>query len=281
MPRTTPPRPADIAALFPSLRDHTATTTRLHPRPGTPARTDSSIGGPLLWPADEPWPHCDAADEHWFEPADGDPTDEPIPMVPVAQLYRRDVPDLPGHDLMQLLWCPLNHTDHDFNPLPRVFWRSAADVTEVLADPPKPPVTTGYYLPEPCVLHPEQVVEHRHRDLLPAGLRAQIADWEAVSTVSYFFDLSLAPGWKVGGFPDLADHDPNWVRCASCHTEMSFLLVAATGEWATEGQSWRPPEDPPDSRYDPTGITIGRGWSLNIFHCPTSPTHPVTALASM
>ncbi|MFD5393384.1 hypothetical protein ACFWJW_03955 [Streptomyces sp. NPDC127097] len=20
---------------------------------------DSSVGGPLLWPADEPWPHCD------------------------------------------------------------------------------------------------------------------------------------------------------------------------------------------------------------------------------
>ncbi|WP_206664047.1 hypothetical protein [Thermomonospora catenispora] len=27
--------------------------TRLHPRPGTPTVHDGSVGGPLLWPADE------------------------------------------------------------------------------------------------------------------------------------------------------------------------------------------------------------------------------------
>ncbi len=54
MTRTTPPRPVDIAELFPELRDHCATTTRLHPRPGTPGVGDSSIGGPPRWPAGEP-----------------------------------------------------------------------------------------------------------------------------------------------------------------------------------------------------------------------------------
>lgn len=34
------------------------TTVRLHPRAGAPTLADGSIGGPLLWPADEPWPRC-------------------------------------------------------------------------------------------------------------------------------------------------------------------------------------------------------------------------------
>lgn len=65
MARTTPPRPVDVAGAFPRLRDHRATTTRLHPRPGSPSHTDSSIGGPLLWPAGEPWPYCHVGADHY------------------------------------------------------------------------------------------------------------------------------------------------------------------------------------------------------------------------
>ncbi|WP_424217361.1 hypothetical protein ACN20G_35365 (plasmid) [Streptomyces sp. BI20] len=54
----TPPRPVDVTALFPRLAPLARTTTRLHPRPGAPGVHDSSVGGPLLWPADEPWPQC-------------------------------------------------------------------------------------------------------------------------------------------------------------------------------------------------------------------------------
>ncbi len=64
MTRTTPPRPLDITEFFPDVRDHSATATRLHPRPGAPAATDSSVGGPVLWPADEPWPVCRDGDAH-------------------------------------------------------------------------------------------------------------------------------------------------------------------------------------------------------------------------
>ncbi|MFC9428296.1 hypothetical protein [Streptomyces sp. NPDC056987] len=55
---TTPPRPFDITALFPQLAPLARTATRLHPRPGSPSVHDSAVGGPLLWPADDPWPHC-------------------------------------------------------------------------------------------------------------------------------------------------------------------------------------------------------------------------------
>ncbi|NUP21136.1 MAG: hypothetical protein HOZ81_34730 [Streptomyces sp.] len=58
MTRTTPPRPTDITAHFPELAALARDTIRLHPRAGAPAPTDSSLGGPLLWPADEPWPTC-------------------------------------------------------------------------------------------------------------------------------------------------------------------------------------------------------------------------------
>jgi hypothetical protein len=58
MARTTPPRPVDVTAYFPELAPLASTTVRLHPRPGTPTAADSSIGGPLLWPAQEPWPTC-------------------------------------------------------------------------------------------------------------------------------------------------------------------------------------------------------------------------------
>lgn len=58
MQRNTPPRPLDIESLFPELAAHRGTTTRLHPRPGRPDVSQSSVGGPMLWPADEPWPVC-------------------------------------------------------------------------------------------------------------------------------------------------------------------------------------------------------------------------------
>ncbi len=65
MPRTTPPRPLDVTVLFPELAPMARTAVRLHPRTGTPTAADSSIGGPLLWPAEEPWPTCPDHDGPW------------------------------------------------------------------------------------------------------------------------------------------------------------------------------------------------------------------------
>ncbi|WP_374213271.1 hypothetical protein [Streptomyces sp. G1] len=64
-----PPRPYDAVELFPQLAPLARTATRLHPRPGSPTPHDSSIGGPLLWPAEEPWPHCD--DPHVVDESTG------------------------------------------------------------------------------------------------------------------------------------------------------------------------------------------------------------------
>lgn len=203
MTRTTPPRPLDVEALFPELAAYRGTTTRLHPRPGSPDVSVSSIGGPMLWPADEPWPLCSEAhgrgrgrrpaDFHlerevlasaWAREPFGELTDEeaqltdelgrehripgasetdPLPLIGLAQLYRRDTPDLStgpdGCDLLQVFWCPFDaHGVGRYGMLLHLVWRKSADVGEVLASPPQPQVV-GYdgYVPEPCVLYPEQV----------------------------------------------------------------------------------------------------------------------------
>ncbi|WP_405852065.1 MULTISPECIES: hypothetical protein [unclassified Streptomyces] len=66
MHRTTPPRPVDITQEFPELGPPARTAVRLHPRPGEPAVGDSSVGGPLLWPRDEPWPTCPEHAGPWY-----------------------------------------------------------------------------------------------------------------------------------------------------------------------------------------------------------------------
>jgi hypothetical protein len=58
MGRTTPPAPLDISSVFPELGLLARPAVRLHPRAGAPGLDDSSLGGPLLWPAAAPWPVC-------------------------------------------------------------------------------------------------------------------------------------------------------------------------------------------------------------------------------
>ncbi|MEJ8640823.1 hypothetical protein WKI68_03835 [Streptomyces sp. MS1.HAVA.3] len=169
---TTPPRPLDVEALFPGLAAHRATATRLHPRPGAPTAGDSHVGGPLLWPADEPWPVCDEPHKHSG------------PLLAVAQLYSRDVPDLPagpdGCDLLQVLWCPFDAhgpTGHGMHV--RLRWRRSSEVREPAAAQPEPgPVGFEGYVPSPCVLHPERVTEYPYIEMLTGELGEQVEEWE-------------------------------------------------------------------------------------------------------
>ncbi|MET9624727.1 hypothetical protein ABZZ37_28710 [Streptomyces sp. NPDC006464] len=363
MTRTTPPRPVDVAALFPALAAHRRTATRLHPRPGTAKADESSVGGPLLWPADEPWPVCTAVhtkgrghrlsdvrllrrvhDEargraltpqelrlldgmtrgrHAPELRDEDP----VPLLAVAQLHTRDVPDLvgpEGHDLLQVLWCPFEAHGPDRTIDVRLVWRRSADVGAVLAPQPEPQVVgREACVPTACVVHPEQVVEYEYLGLLDEELQDAIDAWEeslggddddddegeygegdddgdsgtSVSyatyeeyeaamaaaraaepeTVDYRSDLSIAPGWKVGGFASWHLTDPAPVDCASCGTPMPPLLTVAGVECDGASHSWIPVEDrdaADDPRViDPVGVYLGRGL-LRVHTCPADPDHP-------
>jgi len=327
MTRTTPPRPVDITALFPELAEHSATATRLHPRPGRPTTAESSVGGSLLWPADEPWPVCSDGDAHHidqletpasvrrrreiyaaararaaatgtrYQPTDDERAElqdlelsvsyglveQPVQLVAVAQLYRRDIPDFVGPDgvdLLQVLWCPLDHPDEDYNPRVRLYWRQSSEITEPLVTAPEPSVVVGSYLPTPCTVHPEQIREYQYGALLPEELAARITAWEEggedhdEAEVSYQSDLSLAPGWKVGGFASWALSDPHPMECADCGTAMTLLFTVDSAEWNGPGSRWRPVEDPPGAALDPTDICISRGYALYVFRCPSSFVHP-------
>ncbi|MEV0575850.1 hypothetical protein OG521_25140 [Streptomyces sp. NBC_01463] len=337
---TTPPRPLDVTAAVPQLAPLARTATRLHPRPGSPTVHDSSVGGPLLWPADEPWPHCAyphergatrrvlspddirllrrihaaiASRRHLGRPASrptpeeraaekqilqGRPWPEgPIPMLPVAQLYARDVLLAAGPadaDLLQVLWCPFNHPAH---PRTALFRRSAATVTDVLDMPPEPAATQSQgYLPEPCLLSPEQITEYPHAMELDKELRQRLGDpsqWQdagpardssdAVTPQDLYRDeLSYAPGWKAGGWSTWGLTDPTPRPCPTCGTATLPLLTIATTEWNHGSSSWAPEEERTDptplpSGYPPANFTmidIAGGHTLQLHACPASPDHP-------
>ncbi|NUO57110.1 MAG: hypothetical protein HOV78_10625 [Hamadaea sp.] len=335
----TPTPPIDVLATFPELRALGRTATRLHPRPGDVEIVDSHIGGPLLWPAAEPWPTCgdphmgmtdvpipaDLVDQlralakqrvqaHVMAPGEmelnkeiarivgpgfvgygssgGGPVvghrweprtrEEATPLVPVAQLRADDVPDLPrpdGADLLQVLWCPFEHAQEGLTgPAVRLYWRRQADITDVLTEPPTGDVDEDGYLPEPCRVHPEQIVEYPYPDELPAGLAERVDEWE-----HDYQDLVMAPGWKVGGYATWNVTDLLPTPCPECDGPTNLLLTIASSEFDGDSyERWRPVEERhitwehPDrlTIQEPTGVIVGRYGSLRIFVCPTCPGTP-------
>ncbi|WP_037604311.1 hypothetical protein [Streptacidiphilus rugosus] len=297
MVRTTPPRPVDIGRHFPELAPLARTAVRLHPRAGRPTAAVSSVGGPLLWPADEPWPVCPdhAGPSHVGTTPEnarrvrrllsrrarsGEDVsallrriphqeeisqDGPLPLLPVAQLYAADVPGLPcpdGADLLQVLWC--SFTDHDEPWVPRTVlrWRTAAEVRDPLDDAPQPSVVSHRnYLPEPCVLHPEPVTEYPHVIGLPRELRQRIEAWEGRHGSSYHDHLSVAPGCKAGGHVRWSLTDAVPLACAECGSNLRPLLTIADWEWDDEDPSWRPVEESTTPLHD----DISPAWATKLW----------------
>jgi len=350
MVRTTPPRLVDLEELFPGLSPHARTSTLLHPRWGSPGVEESSVGGPLLWPAGEAWPTCPKehgagflgesvarvradrarkAAEALGRPAPatgasgGNPLEQvaqalahdvpgPMPLLPVAQLYARDVPDLPtrpGTDLLQVLWCPFDHDVDEFcAPSTRLVWRDSTAVNRraLLSDPPEPAtVEVAEYVPSPCVLHPEQVVEYPPAnelyEVLDEELCLEIADWclsqlpdgEKIAAVSenepyenanLYDEIAASSAFKVGGWMIWGSIDPYTVAC-SCGAAMTPLMQIGSGEWWSSAGYWTPIEDldaarrrviTPHSFGNPPEIVLPRGLRMHIYLCPDDPAHTRT-----
>lgn len=314
-----------VETVFPELAAHRGRTTRLHPRPGRPGLRDSHIGGPMLWPDDEPWPVCHephrretegyAPDEirsaraagarprsRPWHGAGSPGEDGPVPFVGLAQFFRRDIPGLApgpdGADLVQLFRCPSPHGPHAERRY-HLRWRQAAETERAerfLAAPPEVPLLgREHELPEPCVLHPAEVDTYpwAEDDTLPAPLIARIDAWDDARAAehgpdapSYQHDLSIPPGWRVGGFPSWASTGPMAVDCAACATPMRLLLTAEGHETDGGSHSWVPLEDRDPSVRGrasvrggpsvarPTRLHFGRDRDLHVFTCPTDPGHP-------
>ncbi|MER5629107.1 hypothetical protein [Streptomyces nitrosporeus] len=213
----------------------------------------------------------------------------------VAQLYVRDVPALrpPGRsDLLQVLWCPSEHPP-EYKPSTELFWRTASDVGTVLDSPPKPAEADDNYIPEPCVLAPEQVTEYPNFLELDEELQQQLSDWsvwqasgaaidnsyEIAPQEFYMNELSEAPGWKVGGWAPWGLTDPITRFCINCGAAMNPLLTIASDECRDYRRSWVPYEDQhiavvdDDKVSNPPGVQVSGGNHLQLYACSKCYTH--------
>lgn len=284
--RQTPSRPVDVVGLVPGLAAWARDTVRLHPRRGAPSSRQSSVGGPLLWPADEAWPVCTMPHQ---DLGMGMPSGPKVPMVPVIQAFRADlppgvVPFPPGTDVLQVLWCPFNH-DFPASPWPVVFWRDSAAVEAVLPTPAADPAADDWHVPAPCVVHPERVTEYPSWDLPEDLTEAWREDFhrleEAAPRLRYDSHFAEAPGIKLGGYPAWFT-GPGWVDCEGCGRRMDHLLTVAS--WEYDGTSWRtwlPLEDRDEDGVravaaDPTGLDVGSVGSVYVFECRSCPDRPFT-----
>ncbi|MET8834579.1 hypothetical protein ABZV78_11770 [Micromonospora sp. NPDC004540] len=195
------------------------------------------------------------------------PHPTPNPMVALAQLRAADLPDLPrpdGADLLQVLWCPFEHQQATtWGPTVHLRWRREAEVTDPLAAPPEGEVGDEHYLPRPCRLHPERVVDYPDPAELPAAIRdalpraADEDEDDDDEDVAEFYDRwPLAFGWKVGGHPFWTLTDPTPTPCPSCAGPTRLVLTI-------------------DSTRETTGVVVGRYGALRVFACLACPGTPV------
>lgn len=211
-------------------------------------------------------------------------------LVPVVQLRRADAPSAPfppGRDLLQVLWCPFDHIDDDYCPLPQVHWRDSSSVTDLATTPAAPAGAPDDYVPNPCVVHPEQVTDYPSWDMPPdldAALADRFAQLERDTGWKYQYHLAEAPGIKLGGYPGWTQ-DPVWPDCPSCGRRMQHLLTVASIE--TDAESWRtwgPIEDrksvdgqesyPDRSVSEAAGLMLGDVGGVYIFECQSCPDRP-------
>lgn len=213
-------------------------------------------------------------------------------MVAVLQLFAADVPgvELPdGTDLLQVLWCPFDH-EPGFAPRPEVYrWDSSWSDLEP-AEPPRPVGVDGDYLPNPCVLHPERVVDYPSWDLpgdVFEALGARFEEVEEETGWSYEYHLSVSDGIKVGGYPTWTQ-DPDWPDCPTCDRTMRHLLTVNSaefdgGSWRTwlavedtptEGEIWDLPYEERTLIQRAHGLMIGDMGGVYLFECPDCPDRP-------
>lgn len=213
-----------LLAVMPGLSAFARTVVALRPRRGEPGVRDSHVGGPMLWPAEEAWPHCTHGDHGRGK--------DPAPMVSVAQLYAADVPGIAfpeGTGLVQVLWCP---EPHDL-PEPafqgkecRVLWRRSGGVEHgpgVQPDPWQRWDPEWDEVPMPCTVHPEAVAEYPWWEELPPALRIRLEDSREL--MDLYWQESLTGGWKVGGSKSWASSDmPAGMDCPRCGSPLVLLL---------------------------------------------------------
>ncbi|GAA1632794.1 hypothetical protein [Nocardia ninae] len=234
--------------------------------------------------------HADPLNRKILFPRQATPNGEPL--IPVLQLYADDIPDLPfptETDVLQVLWCPHDHLPR-YAPRPQLHWRDSSRCDQHQYRPPHPHGAQPEYLPTPCILHPERVIDYPGADLpreLYVVLEDRFDQLEQATGWLFDSDLAVSPGVKVSGYPTWTQ-SPDWPDCPTCKEPMNHLLTINSMEF--NGDDWRiwlPREDQPAT--DPTvihrdlahlisphGLTLGDGGGIYIFDCRTCPYYPYT-----
>ncbi|WP_258024823.1 hypothetical protein [Streptomyces bambusae] len=259
LPYSSRPSADAILAAVPALAPYARPAVVLYPTQGEPGLNDSSIAGPLLWPVDEPWPHCSVPDE--LEQS-GLP---PVAMVPVAQVFRRDAPGEwwpEDADVFQLLWCPNTHWDPpvpqaDVSPVVEIRWRRAADLPQVPCSAPVPvrQEEEDYgFSPRPCTMTPVPLTDFPYPQELPDDVRESVERLVKETGGEEGGDIiTRVAGCKFGGWPTWHLSHPWDVRCRECDASMRLLFTVASDRT--------------------TRITVGRWGDLRVFSCPVDMRH--------
>lgn len=251
MKKTTDPPPRNVIDVLPELASEIKTTVRLHPRRAAAEAIESNkIGGMVFWPASEPWPVCDeSGPPDWWRSNEYGAWPGPHgahgPLAPLLQLRRDDFPEVefrPGTDLLQLLWCSLDHSAPTHCHKIFASWRETATAIDPLLLPPRTIHASDEKLHE-CHIHPERLVEYPHSEHLSSEQLERLETWdfadeqdsefyEALAADSmvdlYDQQLSACPSSKVGGHVAWIQR-PEVPRCDRHHT-MAHLLTLSDYE---------------------------------------------------
>jgi hypothetical protein len=261
---TTPPQ-FNVQQLFGTIVGPAQTTVRLHPRlPQCELSFKTSkVGGPFLWPAREPWPCCPQHETDY---------------APILQLRTQDFPELsspPGADTLQILWCPNDHAEVGSWPAITVYWHDSASPDVRAIRPAHFEVCQKEYIANECELNPERVPE------FPSAFTLREEDFERMAEISeeaadiYQSCLSVAPGLKLGGYPNWSQ-DPAPPIC-ECGKLMRYVLTVDSSEFdggtfarwvpVQERQFWSASYDQRTQVQAAAGLTLGDMGEMNLFVC--------------
>lgn len=164
---------------------------------------------------------------------------------------------------MQILWCPFDAHGAEKEIDVRLVWRNSASIHEPLSMAPQLKVVgRAGYVPEPCLVDPKEILEHQAFELLPEDLQESLEgreDWEDEDAPHYRYNLSVAPGWKAGGFASWHLTGRREMLC-DCGAPMRLLITVDSKEWDNGSLSWRPIEDSGNLGLRVEQTDAGSGW---------------------
>jgi hypothetical protein len=255
--------PRDPTQAIPELSGLKKSSIRMHPFSVPKTSLGSSkIGGQFIDPGNSDVPACP---EHRTD------------LINVLQVMGKDVEGWDSAAVLQVFWCPQDHAD-TYCPHLHIRWVKSSDTGIIERKPPA--AAEEQYIPKPCTLRLESIIEYPSIFELSDELSARVgsirkwARWgrklfgsgyEDYSSYFYQNYLSTAPGWKIGGWCNWEQASVQFM-CDRCNKKMEHLVTL--GSQMYDGATrFRWGKHIGKKGYDKTDIMIGDCGSLYVHHC--------------